>query len=171
VKAFQMRAFCASRSSRKRRLSVEIVRHAMFLLSVVATINLIDPTARASEPIVSAETFVDGIRAEIVQCRRKDRILTIIMRLRNTTPQRLDFHPFGDTFDWDKFYFVADKSKYFMLRDAEDKLLARDEANVTLDGGKSWTWWAKYPAPSDEIRRIDFYTPLTLPFEGLPIQD
>jgi hypothetical protein len=40
-----------------------------------------------------------------------------------------------------------------------------------LDPGKTYLWWAKYPAPPAEVKKINFMMPITSPFEDVPITD
>lgn len=119
---------------------------------------------------------VTGVVAEIVRCKRDSGVLEIRMRLRNTGDQEVKLELIPNGF-WDKYYVVAGKKKYFVLKDSEGTPLgtpvnARDNrvvAVVPKDG--SYVMYAKYPAPPDDVKKIDYYTPLTLPFEGIPIAD
>jgi hypothetical protein len=40
-----------------------------------------------------------------------------------------------------------------------------------VDKGGQYTWWAKFPAPPPEVKKITLMTPVTSPFEDIPITD
>jgi hypothetical protein len=147
---------------------------ALRVLLVVATLPALGlgfgHAARAAEALASQEAHVDGVVAEITRCQRKDDVLTVVMELRNTGGQEVTFYViYGGNYD--EYYFTAKNKKYLMLRDTEDKPLARaaSSTQVTLKPGQSWTWWAKYPAPPPDVTSITYFTYVTLPFEDLPI--
>jgi hypothetical protein len=115
-----------------------------------------------------------GLVAEIVQCKRENDTLSIRLRLRNTGSQ--DFK------DWrlvngniDQFYVVTGSKKYFVLRDSEKTPLATaftggyGTVDISIPKGGAYTWYAKYPAPSPDAKTVSIYTPLTVPFEDVPV--
>jgi hypothetical protein len=115
-----------------------------------------------------------GLVAEIVQCKRANDTLSIRLRLRNTGAQ--------DIKDWrlvngniDQFYVVAGSKKYFVLRDSEKTPLATaftgsyGTVDISIPKGGAYTWFAKYPAPPSDAKTVSFYTPLTVPFEDIPV--
>jgi hypothetical protein len=115
-----------------------------------------------------------GLVAEIVQCKRENDTLSIRLRLRNTGAQ--------DVKDWrlvngniDQFYVVAGSKKYFVLRDSEKTPLATafngayGTLDISIPKSGAYTWYAKYPAPPDEVKKVSFYSPITLPFEDVPV--
>lgn len=115
-----------------------------------------------------------GLVAEIVQCKRENDTLSIRLRWRNTGAQDLK--------DWrlvngniDQFYVVAGSKKYFVLRDSEKTPLATaftggyGTVDISIPKGGAYTWFAKYPAPPPDAKTVSFYTPLTLPFEDIPV--
>ncbi|MGO8866397.1 MAG: hypothetical protein ACLQME_07850 [Alphaproteobacteria bacterium] len=119
---------------------------------------------------------VSGVVAEIVRCKRDNGVLEIRMRLRNTgdVDVSLTLIPNGAR---DGYYVVAGKKKYFVLKDSDGTPLgtpvnASDNRVIaTIPKGGSYVMFAKYPAPPDDQKKVDYYTPLTLPFEGIPITD
>ncbi|HUL72706.1 MAG TPA: hypothetical protein VLT86_06365 [Vicinamibacterales bacterium] len=132
------------------------------------------PQAPAAPAVLqSEETNITGIVAEIVECKRADGVLSIKMRLRNTTPAAISVNVIeGKNFD--HYYVIAGTKKYFVLRDSEGTPLAPaidifGKVNVSVPRNGSWTWWAKYPAPPDTEKTISYYTPLAPPIEAIPI--
>jgi hypothetical protein len=62
--------------------------------------------AQAAKP-QTYETNVDGVTAEISEAVRKEGVLTVKMRLRNTGSAVAKVHISGDWRDIDKWYAVA----------------------------------------------------------------
>ena len=73
------------------------------------------------------------------------------------------------------FYVTAGNKKYFMLKDSEgiylSSISASNGVEAKLEPGQTYLFWAKYPAPSSDVKKINFITPVTPPFEDVPITD
>lgn len=126
-------------------------------------------------PLQTQEINTAGVVAELTECRRSEGVLSIRLRFRNTTASRVSFWAI-DGRNYDTYYVVAGGKKYFVLRDSEKTPLAvaaggTGSLSVNLDKGGSFLWWAKYPAPPPEVRKITYMTPLGAPFENVPISD
>jgi hypothetical protein len=125
--------------------------------------------------IQTQETNFPGVNAELVECRRKDGVLTIRLRLRNTgdKPQRVTLI---NGRDYEKYYVTAGTKKYFVLRDTEKTPLAvaSDSSGIlapTIPQGGAYNFWAKYPAPPADVKKVNYITPLGVPFEDVPVTD
>jgi hypothetical protein len=141
------------------------------------------PAAPAAEPpaaeqagvIQSQETTQGGVVADLVECRRKEGVLNIKIRFRNTSNKATTLMLIGQPGDYVKFYVTAANKKYFILKDSEGTYLAvpPDPYAVVaaLEPGRSYLWWAKYPAPPADVQKINFITAVTPPFEDVPITD
>jgi hypothetical protein len=127
------------------------------------------PAADQAGVIQTQETRYPGIVAELTECRRKEGVLNIKVRFRNTSdkPFHLNIYVDGGR---DKYYVTAKNKKYFILKDSDGVYLAADYDNWLPPGG-SFTWWAKYPAAPADIKKITLFTPITSPFEDAPITD
>ena len=126
--------------------------------------------AYAAEATASAETNIDGLVAEIVQCRRSEGVLTIQMRLHNTTGNDITV-PMGD---YDGFYVTAKNKKYLLIRDKDGNTLSTywpRFSNITIRKNANWAWWGRYTAPPSDVNHVSFYTPFTIPFDGLSITE
>jgi len=131
--------------------------------------------AKPVEPLQVQETNVAGVVAEFVECKRKEGVLTLKIRFRNTSTQDVSFTVI-DGRNYDDYYVTAESKKYFVLRDEEKTPLAVaadpfGTARASIRKGGVWIWWAKYPAPPPEVTKINYFTPLTVPFEDIPITD
>lgn len=118
-----------------------------------------------SKAIQSQESSVPGVTIEIIDMRRKEGVLNINLRLVNSSSalQRIVFY-------WDHLYVTAGKQKYLVLRDTKQHTLSAHYMQDVPKGGSS-IWWAKFPAPGPEVKKVNFYTNYTLPFEDVPITD
>ena len=131
--------------------------------------------AQGAEVLQSQETNESGITAEVTEAKRKDGVLTVKLRLRNTGGSDADVSMTDGPASFDNYYLTAGDKKYFVLRDAEGKAIATNDqdgyitAKVKKDG--TYTWWAKFPAPPAEVTSVTFYTPIAPPFEDLPVSD
>ena len=121
------------------------------------------------------ETSVAGVVAELVESRRKDGVLTVQVRFRNTGPKPVVFYPVTLR-NHDSHYVTAEDKKYFVLRD-EDKTAIAPQVNpagdvfVSLQPDATYIWWAKYPAPPLEVKKISYYMAVTPPIDDVPISD
>lgn len=126
--------------------------------------------------IQTQEANTEGIVADLTECRRTEGVLNIKIRFRNTSNKsaNLQLLPSGGG-DYLKYFVTAGNKKYFILKDSEGTFLAVQPVNYTLGGtieaGRSFLWWAKYPAPSGDVKKINYITPVTPPFEDVPITD
>ena len=155
-----------------------ITRRACLIASLVGATLMsarIAPASAQTEAIQSQDTNIGGLVADITQCKRKDGVLTLKVRLRNTSGKKASIH-FTDGYNaYDKYYLTAGDKKYFILRDSEGVPLATDAGggytNIDIDKDGSYTWWAKYPAPPAEVTSVSFYAAFAPPFEDVPITD
>lgn len=133
------------------------------------------PVAKPVAPLQVQETNEAGVIAEFVECKRKEGVLTLRIRLRNTGNAGTHFYLISSR-NYDNFYVTAEDKKYLVLRDEEKTPLAPaanagGDVGVNLAKGGSWLWWAKYPAPPAGVKKINYVWPLGAPFEDIPIAD
>jgi hypothetical protein len=126
------------------------------------------PAAEQAGVIQTQETTYPGVVAEFTECRRKEGVLNIRVRFRNTSDKQVLLTVFRN--DKEKYYVTAKNKKYFILKDSEGAYVAEDFGDWVPAGG-SHTWWAKYPAPPADIKKITLITTITTPFEDVPITD
>jgi hypothetical protein len=131
--------------------------------------------AQAPKPIQTQDSNFKDVVAELMECKREDGVLTVKVRFRNTsTTEQKSITLIPRDNARDDYYVTAGSKKYFVLRDTEKKPLGppgnyAGVLEVTLEKGGSYMWWAKYPAPPADVKKINYYTPVTPPFDDVPI--
>lgn len=133
------------------------------------------PVASGGAVIQSQDTNTPGVVAELTDCKRSDGVLTVKVRFRNTSDKRVEFPLLAGRL-YEQFYVTAASKKYFILKDSEGTYLTIQTDSfgtltVRLEPGQSFQWWAKYPAPPPEAKKINLLTPVAPPFEDIPITD
>lgn len=133
------------------------------------------PAAKPAEPLQVQETNEVGVMAEFIECKRKEGVLTVKVRFRNTGTAPAAFYVIVRG-NYDDLYVTAEDKKYFVLRDEERTPLSPTVdpgggVHVSLKPGGTWLWWAKYPAPPSEVKKINYIWTLGAPFEDIPITD
>jgi hypothetical protein len=129
----------------------------------------------AAGPLQSQDTNVPGVVGELIECKRKEGVLTVKVRFHNTSGDEVELSAIRNR-NFDSYYVTAGSKKYFILRDSEKTPLAPAAdgfggLGVKLPANASWTWWAKYPAPPPEVKTVSYFTPLGPPFEDVPVTD
>lgn len=135
-------------------------------------------TAPAPAPVATLateDTNQPGIAADFTECKRKEGVLSVKVRFRNTTSAQAQIYVINSR-NYAAFYVTAANKKYFMLKDSEGTYLtpAADGSgvlSVPLGKGEQYTWWAKFPAPPPDVKKITLMTPVTPPFEDIPVTD
>ena len=127
--------------------------------------------AGAQAPLATAEVNYPGVVAEVTECKRSEGTLTVKIRLRNTSDENRSLYIVRGN-GYDTHYVTAGKKKYLVLRDAEKKPLAPPARGgsvyVSLKKGAEWTWWAKFPAPPADVKKIEYTWPIGPPIDDIP---
>ena len=92
---------------------------------------------RPPQSLQSQDTNFPGIVADLTECKRKDGVLSVKVRLRNTSRQAVDVTLVKNR-NYDEFYVTAAGKKYFILRDIE----------ADADCGRRPTASGRCPSPS-----------------------
>lgn len=124
--------------------------------------------------IQTQETNFSGVVAELTECKRKEGVLSIKVRFRNTSDASIRVYLYGAHTrkgEIDKFYVTGDSKKYFTLKDTEQEALASEELDADLKKNETHIWWVKFPAPPAEVKKINLIMPKVTPFEDVPITE
>ena len=128
--------------------------------------------ASAQKALATGDVNKADVIAEVTECKRSEGTMTLKIRLKNTGDKSLSFYIVSGG-KYDSHYVTAGKKKYLMLRDAEKKPLAPaanpvGDVFVSIPKGGVWTWWAKFPAPPAEIKKIEYTWPIGTPIDDIP---
>lgn len=131
--------------------------------------------APSSAALKTEDTNIPNVVADVTECRRKDGVLSIKVRFRNTGSAKANLGLIENR-DYEKYYVSAANKKYFILKDSEGTYLTPQASGtgsltVTLDPGGQYAWWAKYPAPPDDVKAITLYLKVAAPLEDVPVSD
>jgi hypothetical protein len=147
----------------------------IMMSAVLAATALSRPALAQTPAIQSQDSNISGIVAEITECKRQEGVLTVRLRFRNTTDKTEVVEVIRGR-NYDSYYLTAASKKYFILRDTEKVPLApamdgsgNVRAEIAAKG--AYVFWARFPAPPADVKKISYYTPLTPPFDNIPITD
>jgi hypothetical protein len=151
-------------------------RRAIAILAGAAMMAAGAGMAQDKKPLQVQETNFEGITAEVTEVTRKEGVLTVKTRFRNTGTKPSRIHVVGNWGDVDKFYAVSGSSKMLPLRDSQKIALMTPQdsgggVTAEIKPGASFIFWAKYPAPPASAKKITYMTPHAAPFEDLPITE
>src|SRR5947209_4947137 len=164
------------RRSAARAIAAAAFGIALFGAPLIGPAVIGSASADETKAITAAQdTNKAGLVAEIVECKRQGGMLTVRMRLRNTTDKDIDLMII-DGRNFHQYYVTAGAKKYLIMEDSEKVPLSTPASSsgglgLKVPKSGSWTWWAKYTAPPPDVKAISYYTPLTSPFEDVPITD
>ena len=152
-------------------------RRAIAILAgaaMAATMGLAQ--AQGTKPLQVQDTNFDGITAEVTEVSRKEGVVTVKVRYRNTGSATMHVNVVNGSDDVNKFYLVSGTNKMLPLRDSQ-KYPIMTPGNVVgtvsadIKPGGSFLFWGKYPAPPAAVKKVTYMTPHAPPFEDLPITE
>lgn len=143
----------------------------------VAQTAAVATPAPATASLLSEDTNVAGVAADVTECKRKEGVLSVKVRFRNAsspTPAQVVLFQGNDTYK--TFYVTAANKKYFMLQDSDGAYLTSaagygGSLTVTVTKDQPFTWWAKFPAPPPEVKKVTLFLPVASPLEDIPVTD
>jgi hypothetical protein len=137
---------------------------ALLLPSMVPLVH-----AQSGTVIESQETDFSGVVAELIQCKRKKDVLTIKVRVKNTSSKTIRVY----WRDAKKNVYLMDEAngkKYFLLKDTTGEYIySGDPWDIPANSSK--ISWFKFPAPPAEVDEISIVLPGCAPFEDVSIED
>jgi hypothetical protein len=148
------------------------------VLTVLAAVIFYRP--ERPTPPIRQDTNIPEIAAQITKCNRAKGVLTIYIEFVNNKEEAYEIK-LVDGGNYNQYSVVSSGKRYFILLDADKVPMASplnsfcylrcQDLQVKIGGGGSYTFWAMYPAPPDEVKSIIFYTPFSRPFVDVPITD
>lgn len=147
----------------------------MAAMSALLWLTVVAAATPANGVIQSQDTNKAGVVADLIECKRTNGVLSVKIRLRNTSNGNVDV-PLVSNANFDVWYVTGASKKYFVLTDTDKTALASGGGGASsfssnIEKGGAFMWWAKYPAPPAEVKSVTIYTPITGPFDDVPITD
>jgi hypothetical protein len=129
--------------------------------------------------VATADGETPGIKAEIQELKRNSGgTVTLKLTLINGSSKDLGFgYDFGDSDHHIKDFAsvggislidAVNKKKYLVARDSEDTCLCSRGVN-SVAAGERLNVWAKFPAPPDDVQKINVSIPHFSPADDVPI--
>ena len=130
---------------------------------------------KASKPLASIELDVPGVVAEVFESTRKEGVLTVRVRFRNTGAQEASFN-LASAGHYDDNHIIAANTRYPVMRDSNGYVAATPmnpggDLSASIPKGGTWNWWAKFSAPPAEVKTYALYLKVGPPIEDIPIVD
>jgi hypothetical protein len=137
------------------------------------------PPASSTPAVATADGETPGIKAEIQELKRNSGgTVTLKVTLVNASSKDLGFgYDFGDPDHHIKDFAsvggismidAVNKKKYLVARDSEDTCLCSRGLNG-VSAGARLNVWAKFPAPPDDVQKINISIPHFSPADDVPI--
>jgi hypothetical protein len=144
--------------------------------AIVLSASVWFPTASAQAPKAQAhDTNIDGVTAEVIEAVRKEGVLSLKLRLRNSgaKPVGLALVNGGKV---DTHYLVAGNTKMMVLKDSKNTALMPPlnpigDLHPSVSAGGSYLFWAKFPAPPADAKKVSYYSPFMPPIEDIAITE
>ena len=148
----------------------------LFLASMFAVVTPAVAQSRPGDkPLATRELDVEGVVADVIESDRKDGVLTVRVRFRNTgaKPAKLLL---VDAQGYVHTYVLSGNTKYALLRDDRGNQVAtpRDGGgwlHPTIKPKANWSWWGKFPAPPADRKTYSLYLRVGPPIDDIPIVD
>lgn len=134
------------------------------------------PNASAQAPKAQAhETNIDGVTAEVVEAVRRDGVLSLKLRFRNSGAKAVAVRLVNGG-NVGAHYVVAGSTKMMVLKDSKNTALMPalnpiGDLHPSVRSGESYLFWAKFPAPPAEAKKASYYSPIMPPIEDIPITE
>jgi len=137
------------------------------------------PPPSSTTAVATADGETPGIKAEIQELKRNSGgTVTLKLTLVNSSSKGLGFgYNFGDPDHHIKDHAsvagislidAVNKKKYLVARDSEDTCLCSRGLN-DVAAGERLNVWAKFPAPPDDVQKINVSIPHFSPADDVPI--
>ncbi len=146
-----------------------------FYLAVMTFFLAFSGFANASPPVLQTQYGPDGIEVDLIRCKVSDKVLSVAFLVRSTAEDA------SVTVDLnvDEVHYVANNKKYQVLKDDKGKWLSgpknRNDGSTHLymaspKKSDSKIVWYKFPAPPEEVTKIQINLDGISPFDDVEVQ-
>ena len=143
-------------------------------ITFAASACLTGAFAQAPKP-QAHDTNVDGVTAEVTEAVRRDGVLSVKVRFRNTGAKAatVQLVSGGNT---GGHYVVAGSTKLLVLKDSRNTPLMPPLNPVgdlypSVAPGGNYLYWAKFPAPPPDAKKVALYLPVMPPIEDIVVTE
>ena len=147
---------------------------AAALFVALAASSQLPALAQPAKP-QAHDTNIDGVTAEVTEAVRKEGVLSIKVRFRNGGTKATSV-PLVNGGNTGTHYLTAGSTKLMVLKDSKNTALMPPlnpvgDLHPTVAPGGSYLYWAKFPAPPPEAKKVTLYLPLMPPIEDIPVTE
>ena len=132
--------------------------------------------APTPKPLATVESEYQGVSVSVQELRRDTNAATVTLKMtiNNQSSDYFGVEKFGTVYDSSstiagvELIDLANKKKYFVVRDTDGTCLCSHGLDI-LHSGSKLAVWAKFPAPPDDVQKITVAIPHCPMLEDLPI--
>ncbi len=148
-----------------------------FYLAVMTIFLAISGVANAAPPVLQTQYGPDGIEVDLIRCKVSDKVLSVAFKFRSTAEDG----SVSVDIDTRVVHYVANNKKYQVLKDDKGNwvagpldLIHKGVASGTRiylgDSKASKVVWYKFPAPPEEVTKIQINLDGIMPFDDVEVQ-
>ncbi len=143
----------------------------LFSFTVLTVFLLAAGIVSAAPPAIQTQYGSDGIEVDLIRCKVVGNVLTTVFQFRNSSAKEV-----SRFIKLSEVYYVANDKKFQILRDDKGGWLAAPEvandrsyiSGIAQD--KPQIAWYKFPAPPEDVTRIQLNLDDITPFDEVEIQ-
>jgi hypothetical protein len=146
----------------------------MFRILVFVSVALwVVATAHAAEPIATTDGEMSGTSLAVHQLKVSNGVALLTFTIKNDGDKATDNNSLTGEHDAHSIsgvYLIdnVNKKKYLVMYDSANHCVcSRDIQDIPAKA--SATYWAKFPAPPDDVQKIGLVVPKFLPLDDVPI--
>ncbi|PIE54231.1 MAG: hypothetical protein CSA35_06710 [Dethiosulfovibrio peptidovorans] len=144
----------------------------LFFLTVMIVFLAISSLAKAAPPVLQTQYGPDGIEVDLIRCKVSDNVLSVAFLVRSTTEKSVSVD-----FDIEAVHYLANNKKYHVLKDEKGNWLSGPQnlrgggSRIYLESSKdSKIVWYKFPAPPEDVKKIQINSDEIMPFDDVEVQ-
>ncbi len=144
----------------------------LFFLMVMVVFLALGSLANATPPALQTQYGPDGIEVDLIRCKVTDNVLSVAFLVRSTAEKGVDVD-----FHIEAVHYVANNKKYQVLKDDKGNWLSGPQnlqsggTHVYLSSSKkSKIVWYKFPAPPQDVTKIQLNVDEIMPFDDVEVQ-
>ncbi|HMS44741.1 MAG TPA: hypothetical protein PKC68_02985 [Alphaproteobacteria bacterium] len=156
------------------KLTAKIILSFLVVYKLSLAQETVAPNNATPTTVVEREyEEIPGVVVRIVELKRTaNNTVTLRWAYRNTSSDVVELHGSGYAYDLGRDHYLLDmvnRKQYFAIEQNGDPL-GRRHGEVMLDPGKEYVMWLRFPAPPNNVDKIDVYIKYTSePFEAVQI--